>query len=193
MARSNFHQLWDVARYTAMNQDEIYILVEGNDDERFVEWVLKPILNTRYDYIRYYQYAQRPKRRIEQFIQSIVSRKAVFLCLTDIDMYPCITARKESVKEMKIGTVSNDEIVVVIMEIEGWYLAGLNDACCSRLKIATYDTTDNIQKEQCEQLLSVSKLGNTINCKIEILKNYDIATAKIKNQSFNYFFNKHLK
>ena len=32
---------------------ELYVLIEGNDDQRFVELVVKPIIGDRYDYMGY--------------------------------------------------------------------------------------------------------------------------------------------
>ena len=175
-----------------MAYSELYILIEGDNDERFVEWVVKPILDNQYDYIGYYQYSQRPKRKIKQFVRSIRSRKASLLCLTDIDAHPCVTARKQTIKEKKFGRVDDKEIVVVKKVIEGWYLAGLSSERCRILKIPLFDNTDTMVKQKCEDLLYKSKLGCTISCKIEILKNYDFATAISKNKSFNYFYGKHL-
>lgn len=57
---------------------ELYFLIEGNDDERFFQLIVEPILKDGYDYIGYYQYAQRPKGKIQQFIQSILSKHADF-------------------------------------------------------------------------------------------------------------------
>jgi hypothetical protein len=172
--------------------NELYFLIEGNRDERFFQRIVEPILKDRYDYIGYYQYAQRPKRKIRQFIRSIVSKHADFFCMTDINTSPCVTAKKQHIKEHKFGTVDDFRILVVKKEIESWYLAGLDEECCRRLRLPIHYETENISKEQFEELLSGSKLGCTINCIIEILKNYNISTAISKNRSFEYCHRKYL-
>jgi len=73
-----------------------------DDDERFIEWIVKPIIKGNYNYIGYYQYAQRSKTKNEQFIRSLVSRKAKFLCLVDSNSSPCVTATKQHAKH-KLG------------------------------------------------------------------------------------------
>jgi hypothetical protein len=172
--------------------NELYFLIEGNSDERFFQQIIEPILKDRYDYIGYYQYARRPKKKIREFIRSIVSKQVDFLCITDINTSPCVTARKERIKKRKFGTLDNSRILVVRKEIESWYLAGLNEECCRRLRLPARYETESISKEQFKQFLSGSKLGCTVNCMIEILKNYNIGTAKSKNGSFDYFYRKYL-
>jgi hypothetical protein len=171
---------------------ELYVLVEGDNDERFVEWVVKPIIEKNYDYIGYYQYARRSKEKNEQFIRSLVSRDVDFFCLVDFNSSPCVTERKQQAKH-KLGDVDAPRILVVKTEIESWYIAGVNENCCRRLKIPLLDATDNIAKEHFEHLLEQSKLGCTISCMVEMLKNYDIGIAKSKNSSFNYFYHKFLE
>lgn len=172
---------------------ELYVLIEGDDDERFIEWIVKPIIEDNYDYIGYYQYAQRSKTKNEQFIRNLVSRNANFFCLVDFNSSPCVTATKQHAKEHKLGNVDDRRILVVRTEIESWYLAGVNDDCCGRLRIPILNATNDITKEQFEHLLEQGKLGCTINCMIEILKNYDIVIAKSKNRSFDYFQHKYLE
>ena len=171
---------------------EFYFLIEGNTDERFLQRIVEPILRDRYDYIGYYQYARRPKTKILGFVRSIVSRQADFLCMTDINTSPCVTARKEHIKRDKLGTLDDSKVLVVRREIESWYLAGMDDECCKRLHLSPCQETESINKERFEQLISGSKLGRTINCMIEILKNYDVGVARSKNKSFDYFHRKHL-
>lgn len=167
-------------------------MIEGDDDERFVDRIVSPILEGNYDYIGFYQYAQRAKKDIERFIRSLLSKQADFLCLADINALPCVTAKKQQIKEHKIGAVDDDRIVVIKMEIESWYLAGLDEECCSGLRIPICATTDTMDKENFKQLTARSKLGYTIHCMIEMLNNYDLNMALSKNNSLRYFYNKHL-
>lgn len=110
--------------------------------------------------------------------------------MTDIDASPCVTARKQQIKKQKLGTLDDFRILVVKKEIESWYLAGLDEECCRRLRLPLGYETETITKQQFKQLLSGSKLGCTINCMIEMLKNYNLTTAKSRNGSFDYFHRK---
>jgi len=171
----------------------LFVLIEGNDDERFVSRIVQPILMNKYDYVKPYQYAQRQKKIIVNFVDSIRSMKADFICLGDINDSPCVTAKKRRIKEDKIGDVDDDRIIIVIKEIESWYLAGLDDTCCKKLGIRIYNATDNISKETFDVLISKSKPGSGISCMLEILKNFDVMVAKQKNKSFDYFHRNYLQ
>jgi len=171
---------------------ELYILFEGDDDQRFVEKIIKPRLQKTYDYIGLYQYAQRSKVKVENFLQSVIAKKSDYFCLVDIDQHPCVTKRKAHIKSTKFGPVPDTNIFVVKKEIEGWYLAGLNESRCKELRLNVPKHTNFIGKQGFEDLLSQSKLGCSTVCKIEILNKFDLEIAKTKNHSFNYFCNKHL-
>jgi len=119
--------------------------------------------------------------------------KANFICLADINDSPCVTAKKQTLQQHKIGNVGDDRIIVLKKEIESWYLAGLGDTCCGKLGIPSCDATDSIDKEQFETLISRSGHTPKMNCMSEILKNFDMMTATQKNQSFNYFHRKYLQ
>jgi len=170
----------------------LYILIEGDDDERFVKTILKPLFENSYNYLKPYKYAQKPKRKVVRFIRSIRSMRADFLCLADFDNSPCITHRKNKVRKEKIGKVEDSKIIIVKKAIESWYLAGMSDDCCKRLRIPILDTTDSVNTGQLRDLLARSKLGCTVSCKIEILRNYNLDVAKLKSQSFERFHCKYL-
>jgi hypothetical protein len=172
---------------------EFYALVEGNDDERFIDKIIKPVVSDKYDYFGCYKYAQRPKKEIEKFVRSLVSRKINFICLTDIDSFPCISTRKQFIKEHKIGEIKDNKIIVVRAEIESWYLAGVKQDCSKRIRIRECKNTNNINKEQFCEILEKSKLGYSIDCMIEMLNHFDVDLAKTKNNSFNYFYTKCVK
>lgn len=171
----------------------LYVLIEGNDDERFVNRIVKPIIANNYDHVGTYKYAKKSKKIIVRFINNISSMGADFICLGDINDSPCITAKKQRIQEDKIGDVDDDRIIVIIREIESWYLAGLDDTRCKKLRIRTYNATDDINKEEFEVLISRNKSGSRISCMLEILGNFDITVAKQKNNSFAYFHRNYLQ
>ena len=168
----------------------LYILVEGDDDERFFKKILLPRLREKHDYIKVIQYAQKPKKfeYIKKFIKSIQSM-GDYIYVTDINDSPCITAKKQEIQD-KLKNIDEDRILVVIKEIESWYLAGLDDTCSKKFRISLCDTTDDLTKKQFNNLIP-KKFGSRIAFMQEILKCFNIETAKHKNESFRYFCKKY--
>jgi hypothetical protein len=167
-------------------------MVEGDDDERFIDRAVKPFLLERYNDVKPYRYANQTKKKVVKFINAIRAMKADFISLSDINDSPCVTERKQRVKQTKIGNVDDNQIIIVRKKIEGWYLAGLDERCCRNLGISTHNYTDTIDKQKFNKLIVGSKFGSRRSCMVEILKNFDIETAKRKNKSFSYFCRKFL-
>jgi hypothetical protein len=168
--------------------------VEGNDDERFIERIIKPELEKRYHSVQLYRYATQPPKKIENFIKSIVSMKADYIILTDMNHSPCVTQRKNLLKTKKIKSrlVEDDKIIIVIKEIESWYLAGLDRGTLKKLGISYSEKrTDSLTKERFDGLMS-DKYVSRIDFMQEIPENFQVETAKQKNKSFNYFIQKRL-
>ncbi|NIM16884.1 MAG: DUF4276 family protein [Candidatus Aminicenantes bacterium] len=177
-----------------MEYRRLYILVEGNDDERFVERIIKPEFEKKYHSVQVYRYAAQTPQKIENFIKSIIAMKANYMILTDIDHSPCVTHRKKLLKAKKIKNrlVGDDKIIVVIKEIESWYLAGLDQAALKKLGISYHDKgTDTLTKEQFDRLIS-AKYVSRIDFMQEILENFRLETAKQNNKSFKYFIRKQI-
>jgi len=166
---------------------QLFFLVEGNDDERFIQKIIKPIFEGKYD-IKIWKYAQQDKEKIDKFLKNIKEMGAEYIFIVDINSAPCVTSKKQEILK-KYKNIDIDRIIVVIKEIEGWYLAGLDAKSCKKLNIRCYETTDDISKEQFNNLIP-KKFDSRIDFMAEILKRYSIETAKIKNKSFKYFIEK---
>lgn len=167
----------------------LFIFVEGDDDERFFNRILSPKLQEKYDTVKIIRYATMKKEKVDNFIRSIKAMGAEYIYVTDIDNSPCVTAKKEETQK-KHPNIDKDKIIVVIKEIESWYLAGLDDKACKQLKIKmNFDNTDNITKEKFNSLIPRST--SRIDFMSEILKNFSIEIAKQKNTSFQYFVEKY--
>jgi len=177
---------------TSVSYKMLYILVEGNDDERFVDAILKPVFENNYNFVRPYKYADKPKKTILKLIKSIHAMGADFFCLADLDNSPCAPHRIGIAKTKKLGNVEDSRVVIAKKAIESWYLAGVNDACCRRLRLPVRNNTDNVDKVQFRQILKQSKLGYTLDCKIQILQDYDLNTGISRNHSFHRFSQKYL-
>ncbi|MDZ7724802.1 MAG: hypothetical protein U5R06_18855 [candidate division KSB1 bacterium] len=77
----------------------------------------------------------------------------------------------------------------MIKEIESWYLAGLAEKKQRQLKIKPFKDTNDLTKEQFNQQIPNS-FDSRIDFMVELLKNYSIEIAQIRNKSFSYFINR---
>ena len=174
-----------------MGYKTLYIFVEGNDDEKFFQKILLPKLREKSDDIKVIKYARKPKKfeYIVKFVKSIQSMGADYIYVTDINNSPCVTAKKKETQN-NLRNIDGDKTIVVIKEIESWYLAGLSDTECERFQMHTVSVTDTITKEQFNSLIP-KKFNSRIDFMSEILKKFSIEIAKHKNKSFGYFIEKY--
>lgn len=168
---------------------QLFIWVEGDDDERFFNRIIIPELKKRYDMVKVIKYAEMKKEKIDNFIKSIEGMKADYIYFADIDNSPCVTAKKEKIQQER-KYIDTSKIIIVIKEIESWYLAGLDNKASKQLKIGNIETTDNITKESFKDLIP-EKFTSRIDFMSEILKIFSIEMAKRKNKSFKYFVEKY--
>lgn len=86
--------------------------------------------------------------------------------------------------------IEKDNIIVVVKEIEGWYLAGLSAKISRKLGIPHVKDTNDMTKEDFNRLMP-KKIGSRIAFMEKILKVYDIEIAKRKNESLRCFLDKY--
>ncbi len=172
-----------------MGYRRLFIWVEGKDDERFFKKIMEPKLQKKYDFVETRCYAAMKKEKIDKFLKSIKAMGADYIYVTDINNSPCVTAKKQKTKN-KLRNIDEDKIIVVIKEIESWYLAGLSDIESEKFKISIYSTTDTITKEQFNSLIP-KKFDSRIDFMLEILEFFSIEIAKQKNRSFRYCIEKY--
>jgi len=167
----------------------LFIWVEGDDDERFFNKILSPKFQEKYDTVKIIQYAKMKKEKINNFIRSIKAMEADYIYLTDINDSPCVTIKKRKIQS-KYKNIDNDKIIVVVKEIESWYLAGLDNKVCKQFKINNFANTENVTKEKFDDMIP-KKFTSKIDFMVEILKNFSIKIAKQKNNSLRYFVEKY--
>ena len=80
----------------------LFILLEGDDDERLFEKIVKPLLQERYSTTKFWKYSQQKQEKIVNFVKSINSMKADYICVRDFNDAPCITAKKEKINNRQI-------------------------------------------------------------------------------------------
>lgn len=166
----------------------LFFLVEGVDDERFVQRVLQQAFRRQGYSIKIVPYAQKSHKQVNRLITSIRAMGADYILLADLNSANCVTQRKEKVKQ-KLSFCADDCIRIVIQEIESWYLAGLDERQCRKLKIPVHENTNDITKEQFNKLRPAKMIR--LDFMIEVLKYFSVDTAVSQNASFAYFAQKH--
>lgn len=173
-----------------MGYKSMVVFLEGLDDERFFAGIIKPILDKKYDHVKSFQYANEKPEEVRKYLKSIkATAGADYLFWCDINSDPCVTAKKQNSRAKYGKILDSDKIIVVIKEIESWYLAGLNDTSCKALEIKLCDSTNGITKELFEKF-SLRKYKIRGSFLTEILYRFSISSAKRRNKSFSYFMSK---
>ena len=172
-----------------MSLKKLLIFVEGVHDERFFDKIIKPEIKDNYDEIKCIKYARNPKKIFKNYLNSIKAINANYLFIQDINSVPCVTLKKEKIAD-KFNNIDKNRIVIVIKEIESWYLSGLTDNDSKKFTKRKFRNTDNITKEIFNNLIPQN--DSRINFMIEILKCFSIDIARKKNKSFKYFAEKYM-
>jgi hypothetical protein len=164
----------------------VFLLIEGDDDERFFDKVVKPIAEQRYCWVRPWKYAQKKRKRIVGLLRSARSMGADFIYVRDFDGATCISARKEQIQEQLGALMPAEKIIIVVQEIESWYLAGVDERSCDTLGFSGLgSSTDKVTKETFERLRPPSM--SRIALLGQLLADFDVDTAVRRNASFGYF------
>src|SRR5690554_2463672 len=169
----------------------LFILVEGNDDERFFEHAIKPLLNQEYEQITIWQHAQKSNESELKFLRSIKAIGADYLYVVDIDDAGCVSEKKRMVIK-RLEEVELENILVVIKEIEAWYLAGVDQNRAARIGYKAPAKTNDIYKEDFVQLIPRGS-GSKIDFMMELVKSFSLETGIRKNESLNYFSRKFIE
>lgn len=167
----------------------LFILVEGEDDVRFFGRIVKPLFAGRYDSVDIVPYASTKREKVSRFIRSIRLMKNDYIFVADIDSEYSVRDKKQ-VLYYRYSEVDGRDIVIVIREIESWYLAGLSESAARRLGIAPLAATDEITKEDFNALIP-KRFSSRIDFMFEALKYYSIDDGVLKNRSFSYFIRRY--
>lgn len=167
---------------------KLFIFIEGNDDERLFNRIIIPMFQKKYDKVQLWKYAQKKNSKIFQFLKSIQAMNADYIYVADNNGSPCITDRKQRI-ETDFQNIDKNRILVVVREIESWYLAGIDDESSKNFGIKSFSNTEHINKSAFNDL-KPKRFNSRIDFMSEILKLFCIDTAKMKNGSFSYFIEK---
>lgn len=168
----------------------IHVFLEGEDDERFFDKIIKPELLKKYSKIKVFKYAQTTRSTLEKFITILKNSHAMYIFFSDMDRAPCYTKKKEALKLKTAKNIDNVKIIIAKSEIESWYLAGLDRHSAASLNIQHFRNTENITKEDFDSISK--KYTSRIYCMMNILEKFSIDIAKTQNKSFKYFCDKFL-
>ncbi|MFW6173008.1 MAG: hypothetical protein ACOC1X_02130 [Promethearchaeota archaeon] len=170
----------------------VLILVEGRDDVKFFNEIIKPRFEKKSDdtHVLVREHAQEPNPVTDRILKNFHKMGADFIYVCDLNDKPCVTSKK-MVVDNELKNVEQEKILIVVKKIECWYLAGLTKTNAKKLKIKlpTY-STDNITKDQFNSLVS-KKFDYRIDAMAEILKYYSVKQAKKRNKSFKYLMKKY--
>ena len=172
-----------------MNYRRLFLFVEGNDDKRFFESKISQEFQKKYDSVKIIPYASLKKDKINNFVRSIKAMDADYIYFSDINDSPCITQKKQKIKK-ELKNIDQEKIVIVVKEIESWYIAGFIQSENQNFKIQIPANTDNFTKEQFNSLVP-SKFDSRIDFMLEVLKFFSISKATKRNKSFQYFIEKY--
>jgi hypothetical protein len=168
-----------------MAPGSLYILLEGNDDERFFRILLRPYLERKYRKVRFWKYAREKRSHTLKFIKSLQKMDVDFIYVRDIDSAPSVRTKKQEIGEWYAHAVPDQVIVIVVMEIESWYLAGPDPDYLSHFGIQIEESTDTLTKEAFNRLIPLRM--SRIEFMNELLKHYSIDSGITHNASFNFF------
>ena len=164
----------------------LYICIEGPDDEMFFNKVVVPQLQDTYDHIDLFRHAQKSPRKCNKFLSSVKRIPGAEVIWTrDIDRSPCVTFLKDKLR-CNLSSIADNPILIVVKEIESWYLAGVDREGSRSLGIQNSPTTDAITKEEFTDIRPQNIKTNR-EFMLAILDHFSIETAQSKNRSFRYF------
>ena len=168
----------------------LFILVEGEDDIRFFGRLIKPLLAPSYHSVEIIPYACIKREKVNKFVKSVVLMNNDYIFVADIDQERSVRDKKQ-ILYYRFSEIDGRSVVIVIREIESWYLAGISPDTAQELRIPDLLSTDTVTKEDFNALIP-QQFDSRIDFMFEILKSFSLETAVRKNTSFRFFVNTYL-
>jgi hypothetical protein len=171
--------------------EPIVFFVEGKDDKRFFERIISLFFKSRLrkTEVRVIMHAQLSSEKLNRHIKALNESGVEYFFVIDKNSAKCISEAKERTKQ-RICEVDLSRIIVVVPEIEAWYLAGLDKKACQEIGVPFQDSTDTVTKKVFEEVLALKYKGNRRYFTQRLLDMFSLETAKRKNRSFAYFVSK---
>lgn len=169
------------------SEKRLVVWVEGKRDRGFFETVVIPRLVRVYDMVLVKEYRHQQPSVINRRLRALAHDGFDRLFIADLNAAPCIASRKEKLKT-HYQELQDEEIIVVSMEIESWYLAGLSPNGEYALKVDCPTFTDRLTKEGLDRLRPSGLDSEPFL--LELLQSFEFDTACRRNRSFAYFCRK---
>ncbi len=164
----------------------LYVLLEGNDDERFFRILLKPKLEQRYRRVKFWKYAREKRKHTLNFVRSLLRMDADFIFVRDIDSAASVRAKKQEISTFYEGAIPDHALVIVVMEIESWYMAVSDPEVLLKQGIHLEEgSTDCLTKETFNGYIPPRM--SRIEFLTLILEHATIERGMGRNASFRYF------
>lgn len=166
-----------------------FFFIEGNDDKMFFEKIVKGyLLKSGFKgRLRIHKYAELKNEKISGIIKNFKNDFVYFIA--DINSEVCVTSKKQKIKS-SIPLLEFDQMVIVKAKIESWYLSGMPESFCQEHK-NFLDNDINFNTIGKYKFASFKpKNFDLLDFKLEILKNFDLSTARSRNESLDYFIRK---
>jgi hypothetical protein len=163
----------------------LFIFVEGSDDVRFFETIIKPRFEHAFDSVELITFACIKSVKVDRFIKGINAMQHSYIIVTDIDFEKSVNDKKITILS-RFSEADYRKIMVIIQEIESWYLAGIDDASAKALGIHAPAHTDFVTKEHFIGWIP-RYYPSKIAFMIEVLKHFSLSVAVEKNKSFRFF------
>ena len=168
-----------------MERKRLFIFLEGTDDVRFFEHIIRPRFLHAYESVDLITYACTKSVKVDRFIRSINAMQHDYIIVADIDQESGVTAKKKVLLSRFIEA-DYRRIMIIIIEIESWYLAGLDSADAVAVGVHNHETTDFVTKELFNKWVPPS-YPSRIAFMIDILRHFSLTVATEKNRSFRFF------
>jgi len=168
----------------------LFIMVEGEDDIRFFGRIIKPLLAPSYHSVEIIPYACIKREKVNKFLKSVTLMNNDYIFVADIDQERSVRDKKQ-ILFYRFIDIDGRSIVVVVREIESWYLAGITTDMAKKLGIPDLTETNDLTKEDFNVLIP-QQFDSRIDFMFEILKSFSLDTAVKKNASFRFFVTRYL-
>ncbi len=167
--------------------DTIYVLMEGDRDLDYYETLIEPILNNKYDQVIPYKYIQKKKEKVNKYIKVIKKIKADYYVLTDMDESESVEDAIQKILNRMDNLIDKNNVIVVIKEIECWYIAGMPQSFIERYDINLDISNTEIYEKEDFDCIIPTNMSHVIFY-TRILELYDCNNAIKRNNSLKFFY-----
>ncbi|MCK4567834.1 MAG: hypothetical protein KAU48_11060 [Candidatus Thorarchaeota archaeon] len=165
---------------------EIYLLLEGDDDERLFRQVIIPLMKNKGFVPIIWKYSNETSKEISKRLDILSKMKEDYILFADLDKAQCVTERKSELRNI-YRSLDEMRIIVIVKAIEGWYAAGITENGCEKLGLHEPCKTEDFDHSKFKKW-TYKKFRKESFGKMAILQHFSPRIARERNESFGYFF-----